>query len=490
MRIALKITLALTLWTIGVLVVMSERELEHELELIDGDLSESIVLMGRALRPLVEHAWQRGGDAEVGEVLREAYASEQAVRLRWIGPDGDATDLDADLAAAVQRTIDTGQEEVLAWPPGNDARTLHAYLPVALDDGRSGVIELRRSLDVRTAFTDRTRSQLVTTLVVIGSCAALMAIGMGWLLVGQRVGRLVSMARAVGRGDTVKPVPAEAGDELSDLTRAMNRMVTDLAEARERSDREADERERLTSKLRHADRLSTIGALMSRLAHEIGTPLNVIAARSKLISRGQATGDAATENARIAAEQADRITGIIRSFLDFSREAREPKRTLEARQLVEHADKLLSGLARERHVELVIGTPAQNARVHGDLLLLQQALANLVVNALDVAPPDTRVTVEVSVGECTPPAGRGRGVGQYVTITVGDRGPGIDPQVLPHLFEPFFTTKPSGSGTGLGLSIAAGIVHDHGGWIDVRTEPKQGTQMSLYLPLAESDDGR
>jgi signal transduction histidine kinase len=81
-------------------------------------------------------------------------------------------------------------------------------------------------------------------------------------------------------------------------------------------------------------------------------------------------------------------------------------------------------------------------------------------------------------------------VGQYVTITVGDRGPGIDPHVLPHLFEPFFTTKPSGSGTGLGLSIAAGIVHDHNGWIDVRSEPKQGTQMSLYLPSADNDDGR
>ncbi len=491
MRIALKITLALTLWTIGVLAVMSDRELEHEFEIIDRDLSEGLVLMGRALQPLVAEAWERGGDAEVAAALSAAYASEQAVRLRWLVPgSAELAALEPELGSAAEVAMRTGSEQVVVWPTEGDSPFIHAYLSLKVAADRSGVIELKRSLDVRNEFAERSRSQLVVTAVVIGGCAAVMAIGLGWLVVGQRVGRLVSMARAVGRGDTVQPVPAVANDELSELTRAMNRMVEDLADARARSDREASERERLTSKLRHADRLSTIGALMSRLAHEIGTPLNVIAARAKLISRGQATGDAIVENARIAAEQADRITEIIRSFLDFSREAREPRRTFEARRVVEHAGTLLAGLARERHVELVIGTPPDRLRINGDLLLLQQAVANLVVNALDVAPKQTRVTVEVEEGEHTPPAGRGHGPGHYVTITVGDRGAGIEPHVLPHMFEPFFTTKPAGAGTGLGLSIAAGIVHDHGGWIDVRSEPNRGTRIALHLPLAEDDDGR
>jgi two-component system, NtrC family, sensor kinase len=491
-RIALKITLALTLWTIGVLVVMSDRELDHEFEIIDRDLSEGLLLMGRALQPLVEDAWRRGGDQRVVEALGAAYASEQAVRLRWFGPDLDENDgLDPGLASVAREAEREVDERVVVWPPGDvDGKAIYAYVPLRLGEGRTAVLELRRSLDVRGEFAARSRRQLIVTLAVIGSCAALMAIVLGWLLVGQRVGRLVAMARAVGRGDPVRPVPATAGDELSELTRAMNRMVEDLADARARNDREADERERLTRKLRHADRLSTIGALMSRLAHEIGTPLNVIAARSKLIARGQATGDAIPENARIAAEQADRIAEIIRSFLDFAREAREPMRDFEVRRVVEHAGTLLSGLARERKVELVIGTQAPGTKLHGDLLLLQQAVTNLVVNALDVAPAETRVTVVVGEAECTPPPGRGRGAGRYVSITVGDRGPGIEPKVLPHMFEPFFTTKPSGAGTGLGLPIAAGIVHEHGGWIDVRSEPNRGTQISVYLPFADKDHGR
>jgi two-component system, NtrC family, sensor kinase len=487
-RIALKITLALTLWTIGVLVVMSDRELEHEFEIIDRDLSEGLVLMGRALQPLVQEAWRRGGEHQVIEVLGAAYASEQAVRLRWVGPDPHAIDvLEPELATAVREAERELEERVLVWPDGDVAdKAIYAYLPLELEDDKVAVIELRRSLDVRGEFAARSRRQLIVTLAVIGGCAALMAIVLGWLLVGQRVGRLVAMARAVGRGDPVRPVPATANDELSELTRAMNRMVEDLAEARARSDREADERERLTNKLRHADRLSTIGALMSRLAHEIGTPLNVIAARAKLIARKQASGDAIVENARIAAEQADRIAEIIRSFLDFAREAREPMRTFEVRRVVEHAGTLLSGLARERKVELVIGAQTPGVQIRGDLLLLQQAVANLVVNALDVAPPETRVTVDVGDTECTPPPGRGQGFGRYVSITVGDRGPGIEPQIIPSMFEPFFTTKPSGAGTGLGLPIAAGIVHEHGGWIDVRSESKRGTQVAIYLPFAET----
>jgi signal transduction histidine kinase len=91
--------------------------------------------------------------------------------------------------------------------------------------------------------------------------------------------------------------------------------------------------------------------------------------------------------------------------------------------------------------------------------------------------------VDLTLAERTPPAGRGRGPGPYVCVTVADRGPGIDPAVLPHLFEAFFTTKPRGAGTGLGLSIAAGIVHEHEGWIDVLSDDGGGTRFVICLPV-------
>jgi signal transduction histidine kinase len=485
MRIALKITLALTLWTVGVLAVMSERELEHEFEIIDRDLAEALVLMGHALEPFVEDAWDRGGREQVRAVLDAAYARERTVRLRWFDPADLPGELDAELAAAARTALQTHTPEVLRWSEdgGDDPIAIYAYLAIETGDGQRSVLELRRSLDVRQELRVRSRRQLWVTIFVIGTCAAFLAVGIGWLLVGQRVGRLSALARAVGRGEVTKRVPATANDELTELTSALNDMVQDLEDTRARGARAAAERERLTHELRHADRLATIGTLMARLAHEIGTPLNVIAARTKLIAREQVHGPAIVDNARIAAEQTDRITSIIRTFLDFARDSRDAPRRFDAGAIVEHASGLLESLALERKVELVVGSRVEGRFIRGDLLLLQQAVTNLVVNALDVAPPETRVTVDVTEVECTPPEGRGRGHGPYICVRVGDRGPGIDPEVLPHLFEAFFTTKPRGGGTGLGLSIASGIVHEHGGWIDVESDPKLGTQFMLHLPV-------
>jgi signal transduction histidine kinase len=484
MRIALKITLALTLWTIGVLMVMSERELDNEFEIIDRDLSEALVLMGRALQPLVEDAWSRGGDAQVTAILDAAYAREQTVNLRWLEPERiDAGLEQVAFTAAAQACAANRREEVLRWPADAEPVAIYAYLPVTTSNARASVLELRRSLAVRDELRARSRRQLTLTILVIGTCAAGMAIGIGWLLVGHRVGRLIALARLVGRGETTKPVAATGHDELTELTSALNDMAADLEDTRARGSRAAAERERLTHELRHADRLATIGALMARLAHEIGTPLNVIAARTKLIAREQVSGAAIVENARIAAEQTDRITSVVRSFLDFARGSREANRRFSADTMVEHITGLLDSFARERRIELVVGTRAEGQWVRGNLLLLQQAITNLVINAIDVAPPDTRVTVDLTLAERTPPAGRGRGPGPYVCVTVADRGPGIDPAVLPHLFEAFFTTKPRGAGTGLGLSIAAGIVHEHEGWIDVLSDDGGGTRFVICLPV-------
>ncbi len=485
MRIALKITLALTLWTVGVLVVTSERELDYEFEIIDRDLVEALVLLGRALQPLVEEAWIRGGEERVDAVLEAAYEREQTVRLRWLDDDDLERGLEHEAITLAARTsAQLGQESVVRWPAGDRPVAIHVFLPLRTPGGHTTLLELRRSLEVREALRDRSRQQLAFTIAVIGTCAAALAVGLGWLVVGKRVSKLVDLARVVGRGEVASRVPATANDELTELTIALNDMAADLEDTRAKGARAATERERLTHELRHADRLATIGTLMARLAHEIGTPLNVIAARTKLIARGQVAGDAIVDNARIAAEQTDRITAIIRTFLDFARASRDAPRVFAAGAMIEHLGSLLDSLAHERGVGLVIGVRTEaDQRVRGDALLLQQAITNLVINAIDAAPAGTRVTLDVDAAQCTPPAGRGRGAGTYVRVSVADRGPGIDPDALPHLFEPFFTTKPRGVGTGLGLSIAAGIAHEHDGWIDVVPGDGDGSRFVLHLPL-------
>jgi signal transduction histidine kinase len=113
---------------------------------------------------------------------------------------------------------------------------------------------------------------------------------------------------------------------------------------------------------------------------------------------------------------------------------------------------------------------------------LQQALTNLVVNAVHVSPEQSTVEVSVTRGVAKPPEGGER---EVAVIKVVDQGSGIPPEVRDQIFDPFFTTKPVGAGTGLGLSVTRDIVIEHGGWITVDTAPGAGTTFGIHLPLNE-----
>jgi two-component system, NtrC family, sensor kinase len=113
---------------------------------------------------------------------------------------------------------------------------------------------------------------------------------------------------------------------------------------------------------------------------------------------------------------------------------------------------------------------------------IQQALANLVLNAIQAAAAEGAVRLRIARVQATPPAGHDGREGEYLRLDVEDDGAGMPPEVLDRVFEPFFTTKGVGEGTGLGLSVSHGIVQEHGGWIEARSEPGRGSCFSLYLP--------
>jgi signal transduction histidine kinase len=246
---------------------------------------------------------------------------------------------------------------------------------------------------------------------------------------------------------------------------------------RRRTDDEAALRSRLREQLRHADRLGAIGMMMSRVAHEIGTPLNVISARVRKIARGQAEGDQAREHARIAAEQTDRISLVIRRMLDYSRRegARE---ALPAVQLADAAVAMVETLARANELELHVIDTSRGARVLVDPVLIEQALVNLLINAVSVSPRGRAITVSVEAG--TFACEVGGAPGPAVCLAVQDEGPGVPEAIRKQIFEPFFTTKALGEGTGLGLGISATIVSEHGGQLRL-AEGGPGARFELLL---------
>src|SRR5262249_4364200 len=234
--------------------------------------------------------------------------------------------------------------------------------------------------------------------------------------------------------------------------------------------------------LRHADRLNTVGKLASGIAHELGTPLNVVSGRARMIASGDLDGREVKESAETIVAQADRMVRIIRQLLDFARRRTAQKAPESLPELARRTVALLGPIADERGVTLEVAEGGGPLRAEVDAVQLEQALTNLVVNGIQAMPKGGTVTVSVSRERARPPADHGGTEQDWVKIEVADQGVGMAPETRAHVFEPFFTTKPVGEGTGLGLAVTYGIVQEHGGWIDVASELGAGSRFRVYLP--------
>ena len=221
--------------------------------------------------------------------------------------------------------------------------------------------------------------------------------------------------------------------------------------------------------LEHVTRLATLGTLASGIAHELGTPLNVVLARAKMIARGEVDGDAVKDNARLIVEQAERMTRIISELLDFARDRRPHQASLDLDAAITQACVLLQPIAEDARVS-IDHVPVPHLQIQCDGSQLQQALTNLMLNGIQAMPRGGTLSVGVEEAE------------KEIRIVVEDRGTGIPKEERERIFKAFYTTKEPGKGTGLGLAVSDRIVKDHGGKILVESEVGRGSRFIIVLP--------
>jgi CheY-like chemotaxis protein len=183
---------------------------------------------------------------------------------------------------------------------------------------------------------------------------------------------------------------------------------------------------------------------------------------------------------------ADSAAALTRQLLAFSRQQILSPKVLNLSELISDTAPLLRRLIGS-DVELVIDLPIKIGSVRADPVQFQQVLLNLIVNARDAMPAGGTLTISTEshvVDAGLLPGGGTMREGRYAVVTVGDTGTGMDAAVRARIFEPFFTTKELGRGTGLGLAMVYGIVKQSDGYIDVASEPNQGTTFRIFLPEA------
>jgi len=472
MNLTRKFILALTLAMFGVLALSAAMRIRRDVRRYANQRRTANHLLGRAVAGAASRIWTTVGLKQALDVVADANERESNVLMRWVWLDG---------AGAPAPDIDISQVRALA--PGADVRApkddaVYTYETIA--GPRPAALELKTTLiEEQARVRDAIWQSVLLTLALALTCGVLIA-ALVHLRIGKPIRLLVDKARRVGRGDLSGDLHLPQRDEVSELAEEMNRMCARLSETQERAKQEAEARVQAMEQLRHADRLTTVGRLAAGLAHELGTPLNVISGRAEIIQ--SATSDSLLQSsARVILDQSARMADILRQLLDFARRRPAQKIATRLGVLTRQAITLLDALARKRGVSLSLES-AKDAEVHVDAAQMQQALTNLIVNAIDAMPEGGPVKVSVARERVRAPLDAGGIEAECARIDVVDRGQGIGPDALPHIFEPFFTTKRVGEGTGLGLSVAYGIVREHKGWIEVDTVPGHGSRFSIFLP--------
>ncbi|HVX95100.1 MAG TPA: ATP-binding protein [Polyangia bacterium] len=310
--------------------------------------------------------------------------------------------------------------------------------------------------------------------------------------------RLLEGIDAVGKGDLSRVILAERDDEIGTIAGRFNAMTASLREVREERQRGAEARVALEARLRQSEKLATIGQMAAEIAHELGTPLNVIGGRARTINKiiarqsGEGSGEFVKnpsaeiqKNAGIIGGEVARITKIIRQVLDFSRKRGPTLTRVRVPALVTEAVELVTETARRQGIAVIVAAaPSGVPDIPGDPDQLQQVCLNLLMNAMHAMPTGgtLRIGVERVVRrkgglDLAAPA-------EYVVLEISDSGAGIPEDHRDKIFEPFFTTRDEGQGTGLGLAVSNGIVKDHDGWIEVESPGPAGVGavFRVYLP--------
>ena len=446
------------------------REQEHAEELVN------------SMMPSVTKAYRDGGVIQVQRSIEITAQNIDSQRLRWIHPDRPG----GEPRVRIEQTTSFRVSDPTIGGPGSGY-----VFPLQIDGQDSGAIEVAKPNDEDDDYVRRSLiASLISLLGVSGLCAMVIYWN-GVRMVGQPLSQLINQVERIGYGD-LRPQPLpKTEDELGQLAVAINQMRERLIEQRDTIQAETKTRLETQNQLRHADRLGTVGTLAAGLAHELGTPLNVVAGRADLIAGGRLSTDEVNQSAGTIKSEAERMTGIIRQLLDFARQSTPNIAPTSANELAAKTCELIRPLASKANSTIELARGPEPTTIIADGSQIQQVITNLLANAVQAMPSGGTIELGIGRQECTPPADVSAAADGYVCISVRDHGAGMSDDEIEQIFEPFFTTKETGQGTGLGLSIAYGIVREHEGWIDVASELGEGTTFRVFLPAAPatSTDG-
>jgi two-component system NtrC family sensor kinase len=502
--LALFVGAALILW--GAFAWNLRRQRTHLEELV-GVQADRIA---ETIRGATRDGMLRNDAEEVHRILQNIGAQRGIARLRILNKEGrirtstlpaeagTLVDIKAEQCVACHKEGQTLErlerpDRVRIFRAPNGERVLGVIAPIHNEPACSGCHKASQSvlgvLDVQLSMASvdeglqASERQLALGLLATGLAVVLLAGALLWRMVLAPVARLTAAIDRASGGDLGARVPVGSQDEIGRMGDSWNQMAAELQRARgelEEWNRRLEQRvEEKTAQLKAThegllvvEKMASLGKLAAVVAHEINNPLAGIRTYARLLRRQR--GDASDETGRILEmmeSEAARCGDIVRNLLVFGRTSGGAYGPEDVGAILERCRLLLKHQAELSGVKLSAVAPPELPRVVCDGSQIQQMVLALAMNALEATPADGEVVLAARAAE-----------GGGIVLEVRDTGAGIPPEYVPRIFEPFFTTKAAGKGVGLGLSVVYGIVHRHGGRVDVRSAPGAGTTFVVTLP--------
>ena len=439
-------------------------------EFIDAKKSEFSARADAISRDTILKAAIQRGDLEDARFRLESFVVDhESIRRIQLFSAEDELLIRAE--GPKERMSDAFVEKTWRVPIGlGDTPQIHVafLLPVDYRKKRDALQQFYE--DYRVALTSGSAQQRdsVIRFAALTSVILLFALALGYMLARRVTKRINTMADAterVARGDLDIELPLKGDDEITELTQAFNKMVAEVASARDR--------------IVYLEKVSGWQDLARRLAHEIKNPLTPIQLAIQELRR-RVPDDTNPDFTRLIDESVevvrDEINALTRLVEEFSQFARLPEVSMETVELAAFVDEFLDAYNRfEQEAEVEVELPPDTVHVGIDRVLMRRVFANLASNAIEAAGQGAaRIRLQ---GRLVPET-------RSIEIRIEDNGPGVSEEYAARIFEPYFTTK--STGTGLGLAIVKKIVLQHGGSIALEPSSLGGAAFVMSLPLRDA----
>jgi signal transduction histidine kinase len=491
--LSLRWRLVLTVSVVVALVLTVESMLEIRLfeKSAERDLRETGLVTAEAVVDDLELRRGPWIPSEIEEGLREFARGVPSIRAISLVrmQDGAAAVVASTASSESDNAIALAKETITSGEQGWQDDGALTRLALRTSPGAGGDAAVVVTLSLAAASQLRTRGRLVSLWLVP------LAIVVLTLVLDQALRRVVyrpiaairqTMARA-GAGELAARVEVARSDEMGEVATGLNQMLERLADfnlaledrirtvtsALDRSHTERiDSYQRMLAMrdaLAEAERLAAVGQTAASVAHQVGTPLNLISGHVQLLLAQGGLPPDTERRLRLVQDQISKVTHAVRGLVEHVRRP-GPDTPIDVGDLLGSIGVLVRPRLGASGIRLTEEIASGLPKVRGDRSELEMALLNLVSNAVDAMPSGGDLRVAASAMD------------DGLQIAVADSGSGIPPDLLPRIFEPWVTTKPPGRGTGLGLSITRDVVARMGGTIAAAAGRGQGTVITITLP--------